>query len=186
MNPKPPLDLASIFPELDSIQDESIRAGVEAVWQELWQQSEFQSIDDVPTSVEIAYPHVKHNRSVLALALAVADLFERIHGGHVDRDDLVAAGLLQDVSKLVEYGLSAGGKASYTKLGAGYPHAFWAAHVALEHGLPDAICQVIVSHSPNSAAFPTSLEGKILYYVDQLDVIAIFGDRWRKELFITK
>jgi hypothetical protein len=174
-----------VFPELASIGEPSIRSGVEAVWQELWQQSEFESIEDLPTSVEIPYPHIKHNRAIVAMALAVADVFQQVHGLRVDRDVLVAAGLLQDVSKLVEYRPSAGGP-ELTQLGRGYPHAFWAAHVALKHGLPDAVCQVIVTHSPTASTFPSSLEGKILYYVDQLDVIAIFGDRWRKELFVTK
>ena len=175
----------ALFPELQLINDEAMRAGVEAVWQELWQASAFESIDDVPSSPEIPYPHIPHNRSVLAIALAAADAFERFHGVSVDRDLLIAAGLLQDVSKLVEYQPVEGG-IGYTAIGKGYPHAFWAAHVALEHGLPDRVCQVILTHTPNSLTFPSSLEGKILYYVDQMDILAVYGDRWRKELFITK
>jgi hypothetical protein len=167
------------------ISDEPLRAGVEAVWQELWQASPFEKIEDVPSSTEIPYPHVPHNRAVVALALAAADVFERFHRVVVNRDLLIAAALLQDVSKLVEYQPEPGG-AGLTAIGRGYPHAFWAAHVALQHGLPDAVCQVILAHTPNSPKFPESLEGKILYYVDQLDVLAIYGDRWRKEIFITK
>jgi hypothetical protein len=52
--------------------------------------------------------------------------------------------------------------------------------------VPDEICHIILTHTPQSASFPTSLEGKILYYVDQIDVLAIHGDRWRKQLMITK
>ena len=63
---------------------------------------------------------------------------------------------------------------------------FWAAHSALKQGVPDAICHIILTHTPQAASFPTSLEGKILYYVDQIDVLAIHGDRWRKQLMITK
>jgi hypothetical protein len=182
---KPPLDLDAIFPELALIRDPSLRAGTEAVWQDLWQRSPFEAIEDLPSSPEIPYPHVPHNRAVIALALAVAETFERFHGVVVDRDILVSPGLLQDVSKLVEYRPGVDG-ACLTELGAGYPHAFLAAHAALVHGLPDAVCQIIVTHTPHSSTFPSSIEGKILYYVDQLDVIAIHKDRWRKELFITK
>lgn len=182
---KAALDLAAVFPELDLISDGTLRAGVEAVWQELWQASGFESLADLPTSPEIPYPHVQHNRSVLALALAVADTFQRFHGIQVDRDILICAALLQDASKLVEYGPAESGPC-YTELGRAYPHAFWAAHVALKHGLPDAVCHIITTHTPQSAAFPSSLEGKILYYVDQLDVLAIYRDRWEKLIFITK
>ena len=52
--------------------------------------------------------------------------------------------------------------------------------------MPNSVVHILLTHSPQAPKFPTSLEGKILYYVDQLDVLAIFKDRWRKELFITK
>ena len=48
------------------------------------------------------------------------------------------------------------------------------------------IVHVLLTHSPQAPRFPSTLEGKILYYVDQMDVIAIYKDRWHKELFITK
>jgi hypothetical protein len=182
---KPPLDFPAVFPEVGMIRDERLRAGVEAVWQELWQASELESIDQLVASPEIRHPHVPHNRAVIEMAIAVADTFERFHGVRVDRDVLVAAGLLQDASKLVEYSRD-GEAVGYSALGEAYPHAFWAAHVALKHGLPDSVCHIIIHHTPQAARFPLSIEGKILYYVDQIDVLAIHGDRWRKDLVITK
>jgi hypothetical protein len=182
---KPPLDFPSLFPEVALIGEEGLRAGVEAVWQELWQASDLESIDELVTRPEIAYPHIPHNRAVIQMALAVAEAFEQFHGVKVDRDVLIAAGLLQDASKLVEYRREGEGF-GYSDLGKTYPHAFWAAHVALKHGLPDSVCHIIIHHTPQAAAFPRSLEGKILYYVDQIDVLAIHGDRWRKDLVITK
>ena len=115
----------------------------------------------------------------------MAATFERFHSVRVNRDVLVAAALLQDASKLVEYAL-VDGKVVYSARGREFPHAFWAAHVALKHGVPDEICHIILSHTPQAAAFPRSLEGKILYYADQLDVLAIHGDRWKKLQMITK
>lgn len=179
------LDLDALLPEIRSIAGPELRDGVAAVWQELWQQSAFESPEDVPTSVEIHASHLRHCRSVIAIALAVADAFERFHGVRVDRDILVAAGLLQDVSKLVEYRPDGTGYA-LTDAGRSYPHGFLGAHAALNHGLPAAVCEIIVTHSPTATTFPPSLEGKILYYADQLDVIAVFRDRWQKLLFITK
>lgn len=160
---KPPLDFPRLFPEVALIPEPQLRDAVEAVWQELWQASSWQSVDEVPSSPDFPYPHVKHNRAVLTMALAVADAFEQFHGVTVDRGVLIAAGLLQDASKLVEYRRAADGAVTYTELGATYPHGFWAAHVALQHGVPDAICNIILDHTPQSARFPASLEGKILY-----------------------
>ena len=182
---KAPLDFPTLFPEVALIEDSAMRTGVEAVWQELWQASDLESIDQLVTSPEMPYPHIPHNRAVVEMALAVADAFEKFHGVRVDRDVLLAAALLQDASKLIEYA-PAGEEVVYSKLGKQYPHAFWAAHVALQHGLPDSVCHIIIHHTPQAAKFPSSLEGKILYYVDQIDVLAIHGDRWRKDLVITK
>ena len=182
---KAALNLPAVFPEIELIGDVGLRANVEAVWQELWQQSELDSIDRLLTSPEIPYPHLPHNRAVIEMALAVASAFERFHGVKVDRDVLVAAALLQDASKIVEYSVT-DGTVTYSALGSQYPHGFWAAHVALKHGVPDSVCHIILTHTPQAPVFPTSLEGKILYYVDQLDVLAIHGDRWRKQLMVTK
>jgi hypothetical protein len=182
---KAPLQLSTHFPELDLVRDQGVRAGIEAVWEELWQASAWGSLDELPSSPEFPYPHVPHNRSVIRMALAVADAFESFHGVTVDRDLLLAGGLLQDASKLMEYAVE-DGRIVLTQLGRTYPHSFWAAHLAVKHGLPDSVCHVILTHTPEAARFPMSLEGKILYYVDQLDVLAIHGDRWRKELWITK
>lgn len=183
---KAALDLATLFPELLQIRSETLRAQVVAVWEELWQASDWTQIEQLPTSPEIGYPHLPHNRAVVTMALAVADAFERFHGVRVDRDVVIAAGLLQDASKLVETRPAAGGGAEVSDIGRRYPHGFWAAHVALRNGVPDAICHIILTHTPQAPRFPGSLEGKILYYVDQLDVLAIHGDRWRKDLYITK
>ena len=115
------------------------------------------------------------------MAIHVADVFESIHNVTVNRDILIAAALLQDASKLVEFGPTEDGKVEYTKIGSTYPHAFWGTYLAIKFGLPDEICEIILDHTPDSARFPKSMEGKILYYVDQLDVIATYKDRWKKE-----
>ena len=66
---KAPLQLSTCFPEIDLIGDQRLRSGVEAVWEELWQASAWGSLDDLPTSPEIPYRHVPHNRSVIRIAL---------------------------------------------------------------------------------------------------------------------
>ncbi|MBV9785498.1 MAG: hypothetical protein JO264_16960 [Acidisphaera sp.] len=186
MAEKQPIDVVALFPQVRDIADAKLRAAVIATWEELWAMSPWTEIREVPTSTEIPYPTVPHNQAVLAMAIAVADAFETFHGVKVDRDRLIAAAVLQDASKVVEFAPGADGKIAPTTLGRHYPHAFWAAHIALRHGIPDDIAHILLTHTPQAAKFPDSLEGKILYHVDQIDVIGIHKDRWRKELFITK
>ena len=178
------LDLDALLPEIGLIGDAGLREKVRRVWQALWAKSEFDDFAAIPTSGEIAYPNLPHMRCVVALALGIADSFERFHGVKVNRDVLVAACLLQDASKVVEYRPKPGGGIEKTPIGKAVPHAFEAARVALEHDLPLDVVHIIATHSPQAARFPTSLEGKIIYYADQLDVIAIHGDHWVKEQVI--
>jgi hypothetical protein len=181
---RPTLDIDALLPEIGLIQDAALREKVRAVWQALWGRSEFTDFASVPTSGEIPYPNLPHMRCVVALALGIADSFERYHGVTVNRDVLVAACLLQDASKVVEYRPKAGGGIEKTPIGKAVPHAFEAARVALDHDLPLEVVHIIATHSPQAPRFPASLEGKIIYYADQLDVIAIHGDHWVKEQVI--
>lgn len=181
-----PIDVAWMFPEFACISDARLRQQVDAVWQDLWAQSAFAEIGDVPTSGEIPYPNLPHSRAVLSLCLAIADIFETVHKVAVDRDVLIAAAILQDASKVVEYQPASGGGVEKTEIGKTYPHAYWAAMLATRHGVPPQVVHIILTHSPSHAKFPDSLEGKIIYYADQLDVIAIHRDGWKKESFIRR
>jgi len=184
--PKKPLDVRDLFPQVDEIADARLRDAVVAIWEELWDMAPWDDFDAMPTSPEIPYPARPHSQCVVTMALSVAEAFERHHGVKVDRDHLIAAAILQDASKVVEYQPDAEGKAELSRIGRNYPHAFWVGHLALRHGLPDELVHSLLTHSPQAPKFPNTLEGKILYYVDQLDVIAIYKDRWRKDLYITK
>jgi hypothetical protein len=182
---RPELDLAEVLPEIELIQDKSLRDGVAAVWRGIWAESLFEDLGDLPIGPDIPQKHLPHNRAVVAMALSVADAIEEFHGISVDRDVLVAAGLLQDVSKLVEMA-PCGDGVEQTEIGRGFQHAFWAAHKSLEHGLPIAVCEIVMNHTPQSPRFPATLEGKILFYVDQLDLIAVSGEKWSKRLYLTR
>ena len=183
---KKPIDVIAMFPEVAQIADADLRRAVDDIWQELWSMSEFTDIGTVPTSPETSYSTLTHNRCVMTMALAVADAFARHHGVKVDRDLLIAAAALQDASKVVEFRPGPNGEAELTEIGRNYPHAFWVAHLAVQKGIDHKLTHVLLTHTPQAPNFPATLEGKILYYVDQLDVIAIYKDRWRKELYITK
>jgi hypothetical protein len=184
---RPPLDVVRMFPQIQDIQDTELRQTVIDIWLELWEQSEWQDIGDPPVSAEIPYPNLPHSQCVVVMALAVADAFEKFHNVRVNRDYLIAAAVLQDASKVVEYAPPGpDGKVRRTSIGKNYGHGFWCAHLAIAKGLPEEITHVILTHSPMATKFPDSLEGKILYYVDQLDVIGIHKDRWKKHILVGK
>ncbi len=179
---KAPLDVAATFPEVNEIRDLALREKVIQVWQRLWVESAWQRIEDLPVSPAIPRPHVPHNRAVAQLALAMARIVREIHGVEVDTDLLLAASLLQDASKLVEYERTEDGTVVRTTIGRQLGHAAYAAHVALDVELPMELVHIILSHSPDSSLAWGSLEAKLLYYADQVDVAALGGDRFQKKV----
>jgi hypothetical protein len=182
---RPDPQFEKLYPQLEQMADQELGRKVLAILTELWEQGHWQNPADLPTSPDIVYPNLPHTQCVVDLAIAIADTFVKHHGTAIKRDYLIAAAILQDASKFVEF-LPADNEArvkrSDTVLWFG--HSFWCAHIAVQHGLPDEIVHAILTHSPQAAKFPKTLEGKILYYADQLDVIAIGGDRWKKTSFI--
>lgn len=182
----PGIDVDTIFPQILEIENAKIAEAARAVWADLWARSNWEDFEKMPTSPEIPYPARPHSQCVVAMALQIADSFKTFHAVEVDRDHLIAAAILQDASKVVEYEPDGQGGARLSKLGKLHQHAFLAAQLAVEHGMPDEIVNSITHHTPQSSSFPATIEGKILYYVDQLDVIAIYGDRWKKSLVLSK
>lgn len=178
---KEPLALATLFPEIDLIRDANLRAAVVKIWERLWEQSEYERVGDVPVSLKIPYPQVKHAQGVVRAALATADVFEAVHGRKFDRDVLIAGALLMDVSKLVETRPSGAGYAA-TELGRRLPHATIAAHLALELGVSLAVVHVITAHSPNGGKAPSTPECQLLDWLDQADISAAGHEIWARKV----
>ena len=121
--PKPQLPMRELFPEISLLASPQLGIQIEEIWQELWQMSSYERIEDVPVSVTIDYPQVLHTQGVLRGALALADTWERLHGTSLDRDVLIGGALLIDVSKLVESSRDADGKPQRTEVGELLAHA---------------------------------------------------------------
>ena len=109
---KKPLDLKQIFPQVADIRDDKLRQSVFDIWDELWRRSAWTDVQAVPTAPQIPYPTIPHNQCILDMALSVADFLEKHHGAKIDRDVLIAAAILQDASKVIEYTPLPEGKAS--------------------------------------------------------------------------
>lgn len=179
---KQPLDLGQLLPELELITDENLRQLVADLWTTLWSESSWEQIEDVPVSLKIDYPQIKHCRGIARAAVAAAEAFESVHDVTFDRDLLVAGALLMDAGKLVETCPAGDGKAAKTELGNLIPHAGYAAHLALARGADLRLVHILMCHSPNAGKAPETLECKLLDWLDQAD-ISVFGwDIWRRRV----
>lgn len=178
------LNIPEIFPKINDIKNEHYKQLTIDVWEDAWQKSKWKDIHSLPVSPDINYSQVTHTNAVIEMALSISEIFKNFHNVNVDNDILLSAILLRDVSKLLESEPADNGETVTSDLGQLYPHAFLGAQIAVQHGVPDQINEIILNHTPQSAVFSKSIEGKIVYYVDQIDVIAIYRDRWEKNINI--
>lgn len=176
-----PLDVEAVLPEVARISDMRLRGQVIGIWRRCWRESAFERIEDVPVSAAIAHPHLPHNRAVMRAALALAEIYADHYGCDIDHDVLLGAGLLQDVSKLVEYAPGPEG-AVRTPLALSVPHPTYAVHLALAADVDLRVVHAIAAHTPDGSVEPRTLEAWILRYVDQADVAALGGSRWHQKV----
>lgn len=175
--------VTSVFPEVEDISDARLREQVIDIWVECWRESAWERIEDAPKNPNNLGSERRlhqHVRGVTQEAVATAEIVENLHGIAADRDTLLAAALLHDVSKLVEYQPDGAGSAETSPLGKLIQHAAYAAHKAWEKGVPDEVVHVIISHTRNSNKPPRTLEGLIVHYVDYLDTDALLFDAGAK------
>lgn len=185
-----------LFPELAQIKDGILRRRVAHIWIEIGQECRWERFEDVPKNLgsERHRRLVDHVRGVTRMALALAEIGEREHGTAYNRDHLIAACLLHDVSKPVEtepdpngaptHGPAAPGKKS--ALGKSVQHALYATHKVFAHRLPLPVAHIVNTHTHQSAIRSATIEGAYLFYADYADSDAgiypmggeMFVQRW--------
>ncbi len=164
--------LSDLFPELDWIQNADLRARVEATWKGGMKQGGW-ILDDLPRiPFTLLIPScpvnlVDHTRAVTQIAVHAADVMVNRCGAtvSVDRDALVAGGLLHDVGKLLEYSMDGG---TYVKSGAGryLRHPFSGVALAAKQGVPDAVLHIIACHSKEGDLISRTPEAVIVFHAD--------------------
>ena len=157
------------FPLLDNIKDRKLARNVADIWYETWQESKWKDIGDACYKPD--YPGktlIRHTNAVTESALAMAEIRQRIFNETVDRDILIAGGLLHDVSKVLEFEPTES-KPIPTKNRRLFQHGVIGAHKALSRNLPDELVHLIITHTNKSRLVPKTPEALIIYCVDMAD-----------------
>lgn len=171
--------IEALFPEIREIGDETLRRGVVAIWQEIAQECAWDRFEDVPKNLgsERDRRLVDHIRGVTQMAMALAEIARTLHGTPYNRDYLIAACLLHDVSKPVESepdpdGAPTNGPALAARksaLGAKIQHAGYATHKIFAHGLPLEIAHLVLTHTHASGLRSNAIEASYIFYADFAD-----------------
>lgn len=169
------MKLDSVFPEIRSVENETLRANVASAWTNATDENDvaIEDLGDVPW-----FPPAQRNlgldadeatlvghvRDVTACAVGLVDsLAERRSTLDVDLDTVVAGALVHDVSKLYEFD---GMEPTEIDDLLGHPH--FGVAVAAQAGLPAEILHIVLSHSHRTAVEPATLEAKIVRRADQV------------------
>src|SRR5207302_6968016 len=81
-------------------------------------------------------------------------------------DTVIAGAILADVGKLLEYEVNAGGQAVQSERGEMLRHPFTGVALAMECGVPDAICHIIAAHAAEGDLVKRTTEAYIVHHAD--------------------
>lgn len=112
---------------------------------------------------------LEHTVAVVRLTLSMADIFEAAYKVKVNRDHLIAGGLLHDIGKL--FLLKKVGK-NWTFTGSILDHAHLSAAELYARGFPEEVVHIAASHGGDmgaAAANPRTLEAMLVHYADMID-----------------
>ena len=165
-------DVIKLWPELEWIENESLREKVIATWVMAFEQSPLtpRDLDEIPFTLlvpDCPVTFMEHKRCVVHIARRSAEAMREFMGDAlpIDMDILVAGAILIDVGKLLEYE-KIEGKARQSQRGKFVRHPFSGVALAMACGVPDSVCHMIAAHSEEGNLVKRSVEATIVHHAD--------------------
>ena len=162
-----------LWPEIDWIADLQLREQVTQTWIEALQHSPLQADDlnQIPFTLLVSncpISFMEHKRCVVHIARESALAMQAFMGRAlpVDIDIVIAGAILADVGKLLEYEIGPDGKSRQSDRGEALRHPFTGVALAMQCGLPDAVCHIIAAHAAEGDLIKRSTEAFIVHHAD--------------------
>lgn len=161
--------VARDIPAIGELGTPGLRACVARTWAAALSGSPYSDLRDVPQSpVMMSRSLLLHVNEVDDFALAFLDSVTRFRLP-IERDATLAAAILHDVDKPLIYRRGRDGELDYAPGTALRDHGRLGAELALTHGVPAAIAELVRVHSPfASEGLPETPIGTVLHYADML------------------
>jgi hypothetical protein len=167
--------ILELFPEINQIQDPTLRDKVVAVWNESisrggWTPDELRKIPFTLLAGKIDMYFVEHVRSCARMCLAIENVLNGIWGDRVpiNHDHLIAGALLADVGKPLEYDKK-DGKPVKGRGGELLRHPFSGVGLCYKHELPDEVMHIVATHSKEGDHVQRTIESIIFHHADFID-----------------
>jgi putative nucleotidyltransferase with HDIG domain len=161
-----------LWPEIEWIEDETLRDAVSRTWEVSLERSPLAPDDllEIPFTLlvkDLDVTFMEHKRAVVHIARRSAEAMREFFGDKlpIDMDVVIAGAILADVGKVLEYE-TVGGKAVQSERGALLRHPFTGVAVAMECGVPDAVCHIIAAHAAEGDLVKRTTEAYIVHHAD--------------------
>jgi putative nucleotidyltransferase with HDIG domain len=161
-----------IWPELEWIENPTLRERVADTWALAFQRSPLEPSDLEAIPFTLLIPDcpatfMEHKRCVVHIARKSAEAMTEFLGRAlpIDMDTVVAGAILADVGKVLEYEL-VDGEAVQSARGQALRHPFTGVAVAMECGIPDEVCHIIATHAAEGDLVKRSTEAWIVHHAD--------------------
>ncbi|MGW8264812.1 MAG: phosphohydrolase [Longimicrobiales bacterium] len=161
-----------IWPELDWIEDPDLRERVTDTWVLAFERSPLKpkDLEEIPFTLLIPdcpATFMEHKRCVVHIARRSAEAMNEFLGKAlpIHLDTVIAGAILADVGKVLEYEI-VDGAAVQSARGEALRHPFTGVAVAMECGVPDAVCHIIATHAAEGNLVRRSTEAWIVHHAD--------------------
>jgi putative nucleotidyltransferase with HDIG domain len=161
-----------LWPELEWIQNIGLRERVTQTWVRALEQSPLtpEDLSRIPFTLLIPncpVTFMEHKRCVVHIARKAAEAMREFMGRAlpIDMDVVIAGAILADVGKLLEYE-TVGGKTRQSERGEFLRHPFTGVALAMQCGVPDAVCHIIAAHAAEGDVVKRSTEATIVHHAD--------------------
>jgi putative nucleotidyltransferase with HDIG domain len=162
-----------LWPEIDWIASLQLRQQVLQTWTKALERSPLQAEDLNKIPFTLLVPNcpisfMEHKRCVVHIARESANAMQRFMGRAlpIDMDTVIAGAILADVGKLLEYELGPDGKSRQSERGEALRHPFTGVALAMECGVPDAVCHIIAAHAAEGDLVKRTTEAFIVHHAD--------------------
>ncbi len=161
-----------LWPELEWIENESLREQVTQTWIRALELSPLDPDDLNQIPFTLLVPNcpstfMEHKRCVVHIARPAAEAMQKFLGKalEIDLDTVIAGAILADVGKLLEYEKT-GGEVKQSDRGKSLRHPFTGVALALECGVPDEVCHIIAAHAGEGDLVKRTTEAYIVHHSD--------------------
>ncbi len=165
-------EIERLWPELEWIEDTILREAVTRTWMTAMERSPLTPDDLRTIPFTLVVPDcpasfMDHKRCVVHIARESARAMQAFLGKAlaIDMDTVIAGAILADVGKPMEYDL-VDGKLVQSERGRLLRHPFTGVAIAMECGVPDAVCHIIAAHAAEGDLVKRSTEAYIVHHAD--------------------